>query len=54
MAVFSKTRIRYDEDRILNLIWFGLVGLQVIIVLSVSAQAARHYLQRRLRKQMLP
>lgn len=54
MTLFPNTRLRYDEDRVLNLIWFGLVGLQVVIVLSVSAQAARHYLQRRLRKQMLP
>jgi hypothetical protein len=57
MAVFLKTRIAYDEDRILNLIWFGLVGLQVIIVMTVAAQAARHYLRhyfQRRRKQMLP
>ena len=54
MAVFLKSLITYDEDRILNLIWFGLVGLQVIIVMSVAAQAARHYFQQRRRKQMLP
>ncbi|QUC23746.1 uncharacterized protein UV8b_07987 [Ustilaginoidea virens] len=54
MAVFFKGHAHYDEDRILNLIWFGLVGLQVTIVLSVAARAARHYFQRRLRKQVLP
>ncbi|EXV05957.1 uncharacterized protein G6M90_00g039850 [Metarhizium brunneum] len=57
MAAFLKNRTTYDEDKILNLIWFGLVGLQVVIVMSVAAQAARrylrHYFQQR-RKQMLP
>lgn len=57
MAVFLKKKITYDEDKILNIIWFGLVGLQVLIVMTVAAQAARHYLQyyfQRRRKQMLP
>ena len=53
MAAFLKDHPLYSHDKMLNAVWFALVGLEVLIVVGVVAQVGRSYLRSRIKQAVL-